>query len=104
MVATTYKVKRAQVGQIDSIEVNGPFNFSDPLIYSIAVQILEEGKPALAFDLAKVTYMTSPGIASIVKVLKRVQAANALLYINGATPDMVDLFRLAAVDKFIRFL
>ena len=104
MVATAYKVKRALVGKIDSIEVNGPFNFSDPMIDSIAAQVIEEGKLALAFDLLKVTYMTSPGLASIVKVLKKVQAANGLLYITGATPDMVDLFRLAAVDKFIRFL
>jgi anti-anti-sigma factor len=104
MVATSYKVKRTLVGQIDSIEVNGPFNFSDPLIDSIAAQVLEEGKSAIAIDLAKVSYMTSPGLASIVKVLKKMQAANGLLYITGATPDMVDLFRLAAVDKFIRFL
>jgi anti-anti-sigma factor len=104
MISNAHKVKRAQLGRIDSIEIAGPFDFSDPEIDSIAAQVLEEGKQALALDLAKVSYITSPGISSVVKVLKKIQAANGLLYINGATPDMVDLFRLAAVDKFIRFM
>jgi anti-anti-sigma factor len=104
MISNATKVKRAQVGKIDSIEIAGAFDFSDPQIDSIAAQVLEEGKQSIAFDLSKVTYMTSPGLSSIVKVLKKIQAANGLLYINGAAPDMVDLFRLAAVDKFIRFM
>jgi anti-anti-sigma factor len=104
MISNAHKVKRAQVGRIDSIEIAGPFDFTDPEIDSIATQVLEEGKQTLALDLSKVTYITSPGISSVVKVLKKIQAANGLLYINGATPDMVDLFRLAAVDKFIRFM
>jgi anti-anti-sigma regulatory factor len=104
MIANTHKVKRAKVGSIDSIEITGPFDFNDPQVDSIAIQIMEEGKQTLAFDLSKVSYITSPGISSIIKVLKKIHSANGLLYINGATPDMVDLFRLAAVDKFIRFM
>jgi anti-anti-sigma factor len=104
MMANTHKVKRALTGRIDSIEISGPFDFSDPQIDTITAQVLEEGKQLIAFDLSKVSYITSPGLSSIVKVLKKIQSVNGLLYINGATPDMVDLFRLAAVDKFIRFM
>jgi anti-anti-sigma factor len=104
MIANAHKVKRTLTGRIDSIEIAGPFDFSDPQIDTITSQVLEEGKQLLAFDLSKVSYITSPGLSSIVKVLKKIQSVNGLLYINGATPDMVDLFRLAAVDKFIRFM
>jgi anti-anti-sigma factor len=104
MIANAHKVKRALLDRIDSIEIAGPFDFNDPTIDSIATQVLEEGKQCIAFDLSRVSYITSPGLSSVVKVLKKIQAINGLLYIKGATPDMVDLFRLAAVDKFIRFM
>jgi anti-anti-sigma factor len=103
MLSNAQRVKRGMVGQIDSIEISGPFDFNDPIVDTIASQILEEGKNALAFNFSKITYITSPGVSCIVKVFKRVQAVNGALYISDATQDMIDLLRLAHIDKFIRF-
>jgi anti-anti-sigma factor len=104
MIANAQRVKRGLVGQLDSIEISGPFDFNDPQVDTVATQILEEGKNSLVFDFSKMTYITSPGVSCIVKVLKRIQAANGIMYISGATPDMIDLLRLAHIDKFIRFI
>ncbi len=89
---------------MDSIEISGPFDFNDPEVDSIAAQILLEGANTVAFDFSRVTYITSPGVACIVKVLKKVQAAHGKLYISGATQDMSDLLKLAHIDKFIAFM
>jgi anti-anti-sigma regulatory factor len=64
---------------------------------------LVEGKKILAFDLSKSTYVTSPGVASVIKVLKKVRAIQGELFISGATEDMIDVLRLANIDDFIRF-
>jgi|GEM_PF-2057406 STAS domain. len=101
--AQDQRVKRGYIGTIDSIQIIGPFNFNDVHVDAIADQVLEEGKQMLAFDLSKTTYVTSPGIASVIKVLKKVQAAKGMLYISGATEDMRDILRLANIDDFIRF-
>jgi anti-anti-sigma factor len=104
MLINSQRVARGMVGNLDSIEISGPFDFNDPQIDLIATQIIEEGKNSLAFDFSKVTYVTSPGIACIVKVLKKIQSANGLLCISNATADMRDLFRLAHIDRFIKFM
>ncbi len=98
-----HRVKRDYIGAIDSIQIIGPFNFTDGHVDTIADQVLQEGKQMLAIDLSKSTYVTSPGVASVIKVLKKVRAAGGMLYISGATADMVDILRLANIDDFIRF-
>ncbi len=104
MLSNSQRAQRGLVGDLDSIEITGPFDFNDPQVDSFAAQIIEEGKNSLAFDFTKVTYVTSPGVSCIVKVLKRIQAANGILYIHNATTDMKDLFQLAHIDRFIKFM
>jgi anti-anti-sigma regulatory factor len=102
-VALDQRIKRGYIGAIDSIQIIGPFNFNDAHLDAIADQVLVEGKKILAFDLSKSTYVTSPGVASVIKVLKKVRAIQGELFISGATEDMIDVLRLANIDDFIRF-
>jgi anti-anti-sigma factor len=97
-------IKRGHVKNYDSIEIHGPFDMIDGQVDILSKEILDEGKTKLVLDLHRVPYMTSSGIACIVKVLKKVQAANAVLYILGATEDMVELLTLARLEKYITFM
>jgi anti-anti-sigma factor len=98
------RFRRGTVGDVDSIAVFGPFDFTDPGIESIAKEVMAAGKKDIVFDFTKVTYLTSPGISSIIKVLKRVQAAGGTLYLHGASQDMIDLLNLANIIKYLRVM
>jgi anti-anti-sigma factor len=104
MLQNAQRLKRGNIGVMESIAITGPFDFNDPQADILASQILDEGNTSLVFDLSKTTYMTSPGVSCIVKILKKVQAAKGILYVSGATHDMVELFTLAHIDRFIRII
>jgi anti-anti-sigma factor len=97
-------INRGMWQQTDAIEIVGPFDTIDERIYSLAETILNEGKKDLAFNLAEVSFMTSSGVACIVKVLKKIQSLNGRLYIIGATIDMKDLLNLARLEKYLSFM
>jgi anti-anti-sigma factor len=98
------RFRRSSAGGFDSIAVFGPFDFNDPGFEAIARQVAAEGKKDLVFDFTKVTYLTSPGITAIIKVLKRMQAVGGSLYIHGSAPDMLELLTLANIIKYIKIL
>ena len=68
--ANDRRVKRTMAGEFDAIEINGPLDFNDTLIVTLVQQIISEGKSAIALDLSKAAYVSSPGIATIIKVIK----------------------------------
>ncbi len=88
---------------VASIEIGGPFDASDPEVIAFAEEILAEGTKNIVLDFGKVTYLTSPGISCVVKVLKKVQSLKGSLTVRGATGDMLDLFRLAKLEKLVKF-
>jgi anti-anti-sigma factor len=104
MTTIEQRVKRGTVAGIDSISIFGPFDFNDPVVDNLVSQILSEGKKSIAFDFSKTSYLTSQGISCLIKNLKKCQAADATLYIHGATPDMLELIRMANIDKFIQII
>lgn len=97
-------VQQGTVSDIDAIVVTGPFDFDDGRVDVIAEDILKKGTNRIAFEMSQTDYLTSPGIAAIIKVLKRVQALNGTLYIGGATADMIDLLRLTKLGDYLTFL
>lgn len=102
--ANDRRVKRTMAGETDAIEINGPLDFNDTLIVTLVQQIINEGKKALALDLSKASYVSSPGIATIIKVIKKLQVVGGQLLIIGATPDMVNCFSTARIDRFMKFM
>lgn len=97
-------VKRGKVQNMDSIEIIGPFDSIDEQVDELAKRIFDDGKVDIVFDLKGTSYLTSSGIATLIKILKHVQQAGGTLAITGATDDMMDLVRLARLDKYIRFI
>lgn len=89
---------------IDSIGVVGPFDQMDGQIDILADEILNEGKKDIVFDFKETIYITSSGVAMLIKVLKKTQWAKGTLYIANITLDMWDLLANAALDKFLQVI
>ena len=98
------RVRRTTVENRSAIAVSGPFDFNDPDIETIAREIASEGEIDLILDFTKVTYLTSPGISCIIKMLKRTQMSGGSLYLYKPAPDMVELLTLANIFKYLKIL
>jgi anti-anti-sigma factor len=104
MNAIPQRVKQGNIQGIDAIQIIGPFDFNDHEIDRIVQDIVDKGRPNLIFDLSKVTYMTSPGLACIMKTVKKLQSIKGTLFLHGATQDMKELLNLTKLGKYVRFV
>jgi anti-anti-sigma factor len=97
------RVEKGNVKGMTAIAVQGPFNGCDAGITEILEEALAAGEKQIAFDLSATTYLSSPGIACLIKVLKRIQEIDGSLFIHGATADMAELLKLARLNTYLRF-
>jgi anti-anti-sigma factor len=102
-MAEPRRVRRGLLENTDTIEIAGPFDANDPEVVAIAEEILAEGRKDIILDFTKVTYLTSPGLSCVVKVMKKTQAVKGSLTVRNATADMLDLFSLAHLTRLLRF-
>ena len=102
MLRTNLIVKKGMYNGIDSIGVVGPFDQMDGQIEILADEIVKEGKKDIVFDFKETIYITSSGVAMLIKVLKKTQWAKGKLYVANITQDMWNLLANAALDKFIQ--
>jgi anti-anti-sigma factor len=98
------QLERTIVRQMEAIAVIGPFNLIDPAMIDLAAEIIAEGKHDLVIDCTRVSYMTSAGIACVIKILKKVQAVQGSLFIFGANDDMKEYLLLVKLDKYLTFI
>jgi anti-anti-sigma factor len=98
------RVQRGMFKGFDSVQVHGGFDFNDERLDRMVKEIMDEGKKDLVIDFTYTTYLTSTGIAILVKLYKKVQSINGHLYIGNATDDMISLIRLARLDKYVEFI
>ena len=89
---------------MDSIGVVGPFDQMDGQIEILTDEILKQGKKDIVFDFKETIYITSSGVAMLVKVLKKVQWAKGALYISNITQDMWALLANSALDRFLKVI
>ena len=99
----TERIKRGTHGAMPSIQVAGPFDFSDERLDTLLGEIISSGSKDLVLDLSQTSFVTGLGIACIVKMYKKIKAANGMLQIAGATDDMLTLIHLAGLDKYVQF-
>ncbi len=97
-------VKTGMCNGIDSIGIVGPFDSVDAQIDEIADTIINQGKKNIVFDFSETTYLTSSGIAVIIKVLKKCQKAQGALYIANITQDMYDLLNCSSLNNFLQYI
>jgi anti-anti-sigma factor len=97
----TIVTRGLRLESVETIEIVGPFDCIDEQVSQLAKQIIDEGAKDVAFDLRKTSYLTSSGIATMIKVLKKIQQAQGTLSLIGATNDMLGLIKMARLDKYI---
>ena len=96
--------KRGLFNGFDAIEISGPFDSLEERFDAMTQAIFASGKKSLVINFAEVTFMTSSGLAAIVKVLKKTQALGGTLYMTGMTEDMMTLFSLSRLEQYIQFI
>lgn len=95
------KAYRDSIDGKSGIVIIGPFDTISNTILEYCREIIDEGSGEIVLDLGQATYMTSQGIACVIKALKLTQAANCRLTVRRASKDMTDLFCLARIDNRI---
>jgi anti-anti-sigma factor len=97
-------VKTGMYNGIDSVGIVGPFDSVDPQVDAIVEAIIKQGKKNIVFDFSETSYLTSSGIAVLIKVLKKCQKVGGNLYIANITQDMYDLLHCSSLSTFLQFV
>ena len=89
-----------ELNGISSIKIRGAFDFCDSSLEGALRNMLLLQPSQLIVDLSESTYMTSMGVACLLKALKMTRSTGILVY--GATPDMLKLLQLAGLDRYVK--
>ncbi len=98
------KVLRTELDGKESVKIVGPFDSVSDRALEYIEEILSAGKPEVVLDLSEATYMTSQGIACIIKMLKLAQGAECVFYVSKASDDMIGLMRMARIDTYMTLI
>ncbi len=101
MTKSNLVVKKGMYQGVDSICVVGPFDSMDEQIDILADNILAQGKKDIVFNFIEIVYMTSSGIAAIIKVLRKVQRVKGRVFIANITQDMYNLIVNSNLDRYL---
>jgi anti-anti-sigma factor len=100
----TLRLERTTVADRPAIAISGPFNANDPRLIELTTEILTEGSREIVVNCEQVSYVTSAGIAALIKMIKRVQAVQGTLYLAGLNEDMKEYFLLIKLDRYLKFI
>lgn len=104
MPSSNLRVKKGIYQGIDSICVVGPFDSMDEQVDILADSIIGQGKKDIVFDFIDTVYMTSSGIAAIIKVLRKTQRIKGRLFIANITQDMYNLIVNSNLDRYLQVI
>jgi anti-anti-sigma factor len=104
MTESNHLVQRVQYQGLETIKITGPFDVHGPEVEEAIRQVLDEGATSIVFDLSQTTYLTSPGIALIIKSIKWFTAVNGSVCLTGATQDILEFLSLARIDRYVKFI
>jgi anti-anti-sigma factor len=102
--ATRTRIVQSTYRKLPSVRIIGPFDAMFDHVLEFVNEYITRGHANIILDLSETTYMTSQGIGCLIKVIKRMNAAEKTLYIVGATGDMIELICMAKIEKFIKFV
>ncbi len=98
------EVKKGMYSGIDAIGVVGAFDTVDTHIDVLIDEIMGQGKTDIVFDFGDTSYLTSSGIAVLIKALRKVQNIGGTLYISNITEDMYELLSTSSLNKFLKYI
>ena len=87
-----------------SISIAGPFDFMSRKLDACVDELIGKGETDIVLDLSETHYLTSRGIATMFKMIKKIQAAGGELHITGATDDMQELIEQGKMDEYITYI
>lgn len=87
-----------------AIVISGPFDFMSSKIDTFIEERIGKDTVSIVLDLSASHYLTSMGIATIFKLIKKMKAAGGILHIAGATDDMKELLQLSNVTAYISYI
>ena len=80
---------------------DGPMNAeTSPTLDRDILQAVEESVSPVVLDFARVPFISSLGLRTVVKVAKAVKD-RAPLIVSGLQPQLVEMFRLAGLDRLV---
>ena len=98
------EVIKGMYSGIDAIGIKGAFDIVDTHIDALVDEIIGQGKTDVVFDFSDTTYLTSSGIAVLIKALRKVQNVGGTLYISNITEDMYELLSTSSLNKFLKYI
>lgn len=87
-----------------SLSIKGPFDFIDNKIDMWIDDQIGKGNSSIILDLSETHYITAIGIAALFKFIKKINGANGLIHITGATEDMMELIKLGKMDQYVSYI
>jgi anti-sigma B factor antagonist len=83
------------------VEVSGDIDLSSsPEFLGAMLRVLGEKPRRIIVNLAEVPYMDSSGVATLVKVLRKVRAAGQTLALAGLNDRVRSIFEITKLDGF----
>jgi anti-sigma B factor antagonist len=73
--------------------------YSSPEVRKIIISLTKQKSPAIIIDLAKVTYMDSSGIATLVEGLQQTGKYKGKFAVVGLRSGVKEVFELSRLDK-----
>ena len=98
------EVKKGMYNGIDALSIIGAFDAVDTHIDALVDEILGQGKKDIVFDFNNTSYLTSSGIAVLIKALRKIQAVDGTLYISNITQDMYELLSTSSLNRFLKYI
>jgi anti-anti-sigma factor len=104
MVKEIESVTFGTVLNMPAVVISGPFDFMSSKIDTFVEGLIGKGTASIVLDLSASHYLTSMGIATIFKLIKKINAAGGMLHIAGATDDMKEVIQLSNVNAYVSYI
>lgn len=96
------EVRVRQEGGADIVEIAGEVDlFSSPEVRKALLSLAKKGSPVIIVDLARVSYMDSSGLATLIEGLQMTGAHKGKFKLAGPREEVLEVFELTRlVDVF----
>lgn len=100
MNLTQETVERQALGQAIVVSPEGEVDMHEsPKLRAALIEQISRKPKVVIVDLAKVSFIDSSGVATLIEALKRTRAAGLSLVLCGMNAKVKDVFEVSRLDK-----
>ena len=93
-------VKTEQKGNLTVCHVEGEIDINTaPDIKKMFDKLITKKEPKIVINLAKVTYVDSSGLATLVEILKNMRSYGGKMKLSNMSPKIKSLFEITKLEK-----